>query len=165
MRLVKRGTATVAVEKGDRPLKECIRQFLENHSGQRFEAHIDFGFLFYFSFCPSYGPLPKVWDNQSLKKPALTGVVIRWPARQVSYSALTDNTLNFKLSVKWAAGTIRDESAVEKFEKSLSNCQATQEIEVTVEPPVELISGANYCITVEVAMLLLIYSKSSLPLI
>ena len=106
-----------------------------------------------------------MWDNQSWRKPALTGIIIRWPGRVVTYSALTDNTLNFKLSINWAAGTIRDESVVQKFEKSLANCQATEEIEIAVEPPVELISGANYCITVEVATLLLIYSKSSLPLI
>ena len=108
----------------------------------------------YFRFSPSYGSsLPKAWDYSSWRKPALTGILIHWPDREVDHTTLTDDTLSFKLTVKWVSGATSDESVVHKFETFLNDCQAEEEIEIAVESPVELINGYNYSIIVEVMFL------------
>ena len=112
----------------------------------------DFSNVFW-SFSPSYEALPdppKPWDNFSSRRPAITGILVHWPSRLVTGSAITDDKLNFQLSVKWSAGAISDQSMVQKFRKAFTDCTAEDVTEIVVEPPVELTSGASYCITLEV---------------
>ena len=100
-----------------------------------------------YSFSPNYEVPPKTWNNCSGRRPAITGIVIHWPkpCPALLWYCSVDSP-NFKVSIKWCATAISDQSVGQKFE-TISNGTET---EISVEPPVELHSGATYCITVEV---------------
>ena len=103
-----------------------------------------------YSFSPIYEVSPKEWHRYSSGRPAITGILVHWPKRHPpSLGYEYDGSPNFKVSVKWRAAAISDQSVGQKFETTSNGT----ETEISVEPPVELYSGATYCITVEVLVL------------
>ena len=83
-----------------------------------------------------------------LLKPVLTEILFLCPGANPNYKG--ERVLSFTISVREYAGPVTEEKSKIRFQKELLNCKDAERVEVSVEPPVELISGRTYSISLEV---------------